>query len=214
MGILVVGLGNPGEQYARTRHNAGFWFADALAARLGASFAAEKKFDGHFAAIPGCRLLRPSGFMNNSGRAVAAVCSYFRIPIASVLVAHDEADLPPGVAKLKCGGGDAGHNGLADVSRALGGRDYWRLRLGIGKRPGGDIADYVLTRAPQKEREQIDSAVMRAVDVFPHIAKNEWQAAMLKLHTLPESNSADSDSDSKFKNAARESNKGEKTDGN
>lgn len=181
MDILVVGLGNPGEQYARTRHNAGFWFIDALAAREGASFSA--KFHGQFASVAGCRLLRPSTFMNDSGRAFAAARAYFRLPLESVLVAHDEADLPPGAIKLKHGGGDAGHNGLADITRAAGGGGYWRLRIGVGKRAGGDIAGYVLSRAPQTEREQIDRAIHRALDIFPHIRAGEWQTAMLKLHT-------------------------------
>ena len=180
MGILVVGLGNPGEQYARTRHNAGFWFVDALAARLGATFSG--KFHGRFAAAAGCRLLCPSTFMNDSGRAVAAARAYFRLPADKVLVAHDEADLPPGAAKLKCGGGDAGHNGLADISRALGGREYWRLRLGVGKRPGGDISDYVLARPTPPERAQIDEAIARALTAWTSIAAGEWQDAMRKLH--------------------------------
>ncbi|MGI9297853.1 MAG: aminoacyl-tRNA hydrolase [Gammaproteobacteria bacterium] len=181
MGILVVGLGNPGEQYAHTRHNAGFWFLDALAAKIGATFA--NKFHGQFAATPGCRLLRPATFMNESGRAVAAARAYFRLPPENVLVAHDEADLPPGAAKLKFGGGDAGHNGLADISRALGGRGYWRLRLGVGKKSGGDIAGYVLSRASKSERTQIEDAVARALEIWPQIAAGEWQTAMLKLHT-------------------------------
>lgn len=181
MGILVAGLGNPGEQYARTRHNAGFWFLNALAEREGAKFAA--KFHGHFAATPRCRLLRPAVFMNESGRAVAAARAYFRLPPESILVAHDEADLPPGAARLKFGGGDAGHNGLADITRALGGGGYWRLRLGVGKRPGGDIADYLLSRAPQEEREKIEGAIARALEVSPQMLAGEWQNAMLKLHT-------------------------------
>lgn len=188
MGILVAGLGNPGEQYAQTRHNAGFWFLDALAAKVGAAFA--NKFHGQFAAIPGCKLLRPATFMNDSGRAVAAARAYFRIPAESILVAHDEADLPPGAARLKFGGGDAGHNGLADISRALGERGYWRLRIGVGKRNGGDIANYVLARAPKSERAEIENAILRALEIWPQIAAEDWQNAMLKLHSpaAPEKN--------------------------
>ncbi|MGI9305674.1 MAG: aminoacyl-tRNA hydrolase [Gammaproteobacteria bacterium] len=189
MNPLVVGIGNPGAQYAATRHNAGFWFIGALAARLGAPLSPKKNFHGDFAAAP-CRMLRPSTFMNHSGRAVSAVCRYFQIAPQNVLVAHDEADLPPGAVKLKFGGGDAGHNGLADISRALGAREYWRLRIGVGRNAnqdkGGDIAAYVLARAPQAERDNINRAISRALESWPQIAAGEWQNAMLMLHTPAE----------------------------
>ena len=187
MEILAVGLGNPGAQYAQTRHNAGFWFIDAVAARDNAAFSA--KFHGQFAKTPHYRLLRPATFMNDSGRAVAAASAYFRMSPESILVAHDEADLPPGAIKLKFGGGDAGHNGLADITRAIGG-DYWRLRIGVGKRGGGDIARYVLSRAPHEESEAIDRAIDRALNVWQHICAGDWQTAMLKLHTPDEKTDA------------------------
>lgn len=209
MGILVVGVGNPGREYARTRHNAGFWFLDALAERLEVAFAEKKNFFGCIAslssfasALPSscddespvsgteCRLLRPATFMNESGRAVAAVKQYFRIPVENILVAHDEADLPPGEVKLKFGGGHAGHNGLADIIRALGGRDFWRLRLGVGKLAGGDIADYLLSAPAKAEREKIDAAITRALNITPRIIAGQWQDAMLHLHTVAKAGSA------------------------
>src|SRR3954449_12543937 len=137
MGIplrLVVGLGNPGREHEATRHNAGFWFADALASRLGASFVNERKFLGHVArATTGdLRLLKPTTYMNLSGRAVAALAGFFAITPAEMLVVHDELDLLPGQAKMKFGGGNAGHNGLRDIGGQLGTPEFWRLRLGIG----------------------------------------------------------------------------------
>jgi len=132
---LVAGLGNPGREYAATRHNAGFWFADALAARLGAAFVAEGRFHGQLAKSDGgLRLLKPSTFMNLSGRAVSAAMRFFDIGPDELLVVHDELDLDPGDAKLKLGGGHAGHNGLRDIVMQLGTPEFWRLRIGIGHR--------------------------------------------------------------------------------
>ncbi|MBE8157914.1 MAG: aminoacyl-tRNA hydrolase [Betaproteobacteria bacterium] len=186
MKLLAVGLGNPGAQYADTRHNAGFWFINALAEKLCAAFSPKTNFFGDFAAAPTARLLRPATFMNCSGRAAAAAVRYFQIPPENILVAHDEADLSPGAVKLKFGGGDAGHNGLSDISKALGGQNYWRLRIGVGRGDAGaDISDYVLARAPKAERELINGAIFRALDIWPQIANGEWQNAMLSLHTPP-----------------------------
>ena len=184
--VLVAGLGNPGATYAQTRHNAGFWLIDALADNWGMTWRGEKKFHGDITGTE-CRLLRPMTMMNNSGRAVAAVCNYFRIPPQQVLVAHDEADLPPGEVKLKFGGGNAGHNGLADISHALGSRDYWRLRLGVGRVPG-DIANYVLANAPTSEKQAVDDAIKRVLELWPHINNGDWQTAMQLLHTSEKDN--------------------------
>ena len=186
---LVVGLGNPGREHAATRHNAGYWFADALATRLGIAFNGEAKFHGQVAkAIDGLRLLKPSTYMNLSGRSVSSLARFFALAPQDVLVVHDELDLPPGEAKLKFGGGIAGHNGLRDVAAQFGTPDFWRLRLGIGHpRDGGipqqDVADYVLAPPSRDDRAAIDEAIGRGLDAWPAIAGGEFERAMLLLHT-------------------------------
>jgi PTH1 family peptidyl-tRNA hydrolase len=185
---LVVGLGNPGREYARTRHNAGFRFVDELASRLGASFAAEAKFAGDLAKAGELRILKPSTYMNLSGRAVAAVARFFAIAPDAILVAHDELDLPAGDAKLKFGGGHAGHNGLRDVVPQLGTADFWRLRIGIGHPrdsdvPQQDVADWVLKPPRPEEAGPIDDALARALAAWPDIAAGEMKRAMTLLHT-------------------------------
>jgi PTH1 family peptidyl-tRNA hydrolase len=186
---LVVGLGNPGRQYEATRHNAGFWFVDALAARLGASFAGEAKFHGRIArAVGDLRLLEPGTYMNLSGRAVGAVAQFFGIAPAEILVVHDELDLTPGEARLKFGGGTAGHNGLRDIAAHLGGPEFWRLRIGIGHPRDSAIAqqpvaDYVLQPPRANELAAIEDALARALDAWPAIAAGETERAMTALHT-------------------------------
>jgi len=186
---LVVGLGNPGRQYEATRHNAGFWFVDALAARLGASFAGEAKFHGRIArAVGDLRLLEPGTYMNLSGRAVGAVAQFFGIAPAEILVVHDELDLTPGEARLKFGGGTAGHNGLRDIALHLGGPEFWRLRIGIGHPRDSAIAqqpvaDYVLQPPRANELAAIEDALARALDAWPAIAAGETERAMTALHT-------------------------------
>ena len=187
---LVVGLGNPGREYARTRHNAGFRFVDALAGQLGASFAAEAKFAGDVAKAGDLRILKPSTYMNLSGRAIAAVARFFAIDPDAILVAHDELDLPAGDAKLKFGGGHAGHNGLRDVVPQLGTADFWRLRIGIGHPrdsdvPQQDVADWVLKPPRPEEAGPIDDAIARALAAWPDIAAGETKRAMTLLHTRP-----------------------------
>jgi peptidyl-tRNA hydrolase, PTH1 family len=185
---LVVGLGNPGREHDATRHNAGFWFADALAAKLGASFANESKFFGHVARAGELRLLKPMTYMNVSGRALSALGRFFAVAPDEMLVAHDELDLPPGEAKLKFGGGHAGHNGLRDIVAQLGTPDFWRLRIGIGHPRDSEFAqqpvvDYVLRPPRTEERAQIASAIERAIDAWPAIAAGEFERAMTTLHT-------------------------------
>ncbi len=183
---LAAGLGNPGERYAQTRHNAGEWFADALAQSAGQTFTRKRALGGELATVGGARLLKPESFMNESGRCVAAAAKFYGVAAEEILIAHDEADLPPGAARLKFGGGEAGHNGLRDVSAALASRDYWRLRLGVGKNENtGDTADYVLRAPSAAERELIFSALRRALAVWEEIANGNMQRAMLILHTPP-----------------------------
>ena len=180
---LAAGLGNPGDAYASTRHNAGAWFVDGVAGEVGVDFSNKSNVGGELASVPGgMRLLKPNTFMNESGQSVGAAARYFGVAPEEILVAHDEVDLPPGAARLKFGGGDAGHRGLRDVSRALGGRDYWRLRIGVGNGVGG-AGDYVLRKPPAAERELIDNALRRAMAVWDTIAAGDMQKAMLILHT-------------------------------
>jgi peptidyl-tRNA hydrolase, PTH1 family len=187
---LVAGLGNPGRGYAATRHNAGFWFADELASKLGATFAHESKFAADVARSGELRIVKPMTFMNLSGRTVAGVARFFDIPMDAILVVHDELDLPPGEAKLKLGGGVAGHNGLRDIKAQLGSADFWRLRLGIGHPrnsafPEREVVDYVLKPPDGGERADIDAAIDRALRASPDILAGNMERAMTALHTRP-----------------------------
>ena len=193
---LLVGLGNPGREHEATRHNAGFWYADALAARLGASFSGEAKFHGRVArAVGDLRLLKPGTYMNLSGRAVAALAQFFAIAPGEILVVHDELDLPPGDVKMKFGGGHAGHNGLRDIVARLGAAEFWRLRVGIGhprdsEIPQQDVVDYVLQPPRRDERAAIEGAIDRALDAWPLIAAGDFERAMMALHTRREQDTA------------------------
>jgi PTH1 family peptidyl-tRNA hydrolase len=185
---LVAGLGNPGTQYEQTRHNAGFWFVDAVARDCGAQFRSESKSRSEVARcnIAGndCRLQKPQDFMNRSGRAVAALAGFYQIPRSGILVVHDDLDLPPGTIRLKRDGGHGGHNGLRDLIPALGGKDFLRLRIGIGH-PGhrDDVVGYVLKAASGEDRAAIDAAIAAAVRVLPDIISGNLDAAMKELHT-------------------------------
>jgi peptidyl-tRNA hydrolase, PTH1 family len=186
---LIVGLGNPGPEYDRTRHNAGADFVIELARQQGASLIPESKFFGLTARIQlkGCdlRLLIPTTFMNRSGQAIATMAQFYKIPPEAILVAHDELDLPPGTARLKHGGGHGGHNGLRDTISALGNNPgFNRLRIGIGH-PGSaaQVVGFVLKKAPASEQQLIDEAIDRAIDALPDAARGNWAAAMKSLHT-------------------------------
>jgi peptidyl-tRNA hydrolase, PTH1 family len=185
---LVAGLGNPGREYARTRHNAGFWFVDELARKLGVSLAMESKFAGEVAKAGDLRLLKPSTFMNLSGRSVGALARFYAIAPDEILVVHDELDLKPGEAKMKLGGGVAGHNGLKDVRAQLGTPDFWRLRVGIGHPRDSElteqqVVDYVLKPPRSEESGAIESAIGKSLDAWPDIASGDMERAMMKLHT-------------------------------
>jgi peptidyl-tRNA hydrolase, PTH1 family len=189
---LIVGLGNPGDKYASTRHNAGVWFLEAIQARYGCTFKSEKKFFGAYTSVviegQEVRLLMPATYMNESGRSVSAVIKFFRIDPANLLVAHDELDLTPGVVKIKAGGGLAGHNGLKDISQSLSGyQSYQRMRIGIGRPGAGDVTHYVLKAPGGADRQLIDASIERALSVLPDLVAGRAEAAMLKLHTRSES---------------------------
>ncbi len=188
---LVVGLGNPGKKYERTRHNAGFWWVEQLARTLRATLRDEGKFHGRVAKVGGAGetwLLLPDTFMNNSGRAVGALATFYKIVPGEILVVHDELDLPPGAAKLKLGGGSSGHNGLKDIAECLGSRDFWRLRLGVGHpretaASEQEVADYVLHPPRSEEQSAIDDAIAKSLDIWTLLSEGKTEAAMLKLHT-------------------------------
>lgn len=182
----IVGLGNPGPEHARTRHNAGFWFVDALAEKFGGGFRAHARYHGEVCrvAIAGreLTLLKPHTFMNRSGQSVRALCDFLKIPPGEVLVAYDELDLPLGTARFKYGGGAGGHNGVRDIVTHLG-PDFWRLRIGIGH-PGNkaEVIDYVLRRAPAEEEKQILDTIARALDATVVFIEQGAEKAMNGLH--------------------------------
>ncbi len=186
--LLVVGLGNPGAEYAATRHNAGFWFVDALARQLGASWSNEARLQAHAAKAGNVRLLKPMTYMNRSGASVAALANFYQNPAAQIMVAHDELDLLAGEIKMKFGGGHAGHNGLRDIHAKLGTNEYWRLRIGIGHprdsaTPQQQVADWVLQRPRGEEQTPIDIAMDKALKAWPHCAAGNMADAMKVVHT-------------------------------
>jgi peptidyl-tRNA hydrolase, PTH1 family len=187
---LLVGLGNPGPEYEHTRHNAGFWWVDAVARSLGAHLVAERAYFGRVARVnrPGgpVWMLEPQTYMNLSGKSVAALARFFKIEPAEILVVHDELDLMPGQMKLKLGGSHAGHNGLRDIHAQLGSADYWRLRLGIGH-PGvkSEVVDYVLRKPPAAEREAIVAAIDLSLQSIDLLLAGDMDKAMMKLHAKP-----------------------------
>ena len=185
---LFVGLGNPGPEYEATRHNAGFWWIAALADQLGLALKAEKGFQARVArgALHGrpLWLMQPQTFMNLSGRSVAALARFYKLAPGEILVVHDELDLPAGQAKLKLGGGHAGHNGLRDIHAQLGTADYWRLRLGIGH-PGtrAEVIDWVLRKPAPEQRTAIEDAIARSLKAVPHLVAGEMERATMAVHS-------------------------------
>ncbi|CAM2992007.1 aminoacyl-tRNA hydrolase [Moritella viscosa] len=187
---LIVGLANPGQEYSRTRHNAGAWFINELAKWHNTQLREEAKYFGYTAriAIAGqdVRLLIPTTFMNLSGKSVSALAKFYRIDVTQILVVHDELDLPPGVAKFKQGGSHGGHNGLKDIiSKMANSKEFYRLRIGIGH-PGhkDKVTSYVLGKAQAKEQEQMDAAIDEAVRCIDILAKDGMTKAMSRLHTF------------------------------
>jgi PTH1 family peptidyl-tRNA hydrolase len=189
---LIVGLGNPGQEYEQTRHNAGFWLVDQLARNTPrCNLSRESKYNALAAKtmIAGQEvwLLEPQTFMNRSGQSVGALARFYKILPDEILVAHDELDLPPGIAKLKKGGSSGGHNGLKDITAALGTQDYWRLRIGIGHPRTLNlqqaVVDFVLHRPRKEEQPLIDEAIAKSLDVIPMLCEGKFEAATMQLHT-------------------------------
>ena len=187
---LIVGLGNPGPEYAATRHNAGFWFIDEVASRLRASLVPERGYFGLAAranvAGQTVWLLKPTTYMNLSGKSVAALARFFKIEPPEILVAHDELDLLPGQVKLKQGGSHAGHNGLKDIHAQLGSGDYWRLRIGIGH-PGvkAEVIDYVLRKPSPEHRVEIEKSIEQALTGLDLLLAGDMERATMKINARP-----------------------------
>jgi PTH1 family peptidyl-tRNA hydrolase len=187
---LIVGLGNPGTEYERTRHNVGFWWVDGAARKLGATLKHDRAYHGLVARVNRADgplyLLEPQTYMNVSGKSVAALARFFKIAPQDMLVVHDEIDLPPGQMKLKLGGGVAGHNGLKDLQAQLGSADFWRLRIGVGH-PGNrdEVADWVLRKPSPEQRELVESCVARSLDALELLINGPMERAMMKIHAKP-----------------------------
>ena len=185
---LFVGLGNPGTEYEATRHNAGFWWVDALARDWKLSLVPERSYHGLVARAnvggQSVWLLEPQTFMNLSGKSVGALARFFKIAPDEILVVHDELDVVPGQAKLKFGGSHAGHNGLRDIHAQLGTGDYWRLRLGIGH-PGvkSEVVNWVLKKPQKEQREAIEDAIVRTLHAVPALVAGEMEKATMQIHT-------------------------------
>ena len=187
---LLVGLGNPGPEYENTRHNAGFWFIDAVARELKTRLVPERGYFGLVARVNlpegPVWLLEPMTFMNLSGKSVAALARFFKIAPGEILVAHDELDLQPGQIKMKLGGSPAGHNGLKDIQAQLGSADFWRLRLGIGH-PGvrAEVVDFVLRKPPAEQREAIDKSIEQGIAALDLLIAGDMERALMKVHAKP-----------------------------
>lgn len=185
---LFVGLGNPGPEYEATRHNAGFWFVDALARELKVPLVLDKNYHGQVArlSVDGQTvwLLKPLTFMNVSGRSVAALARFFKIASDEILVAHDELDIVPGQVKLKFGGSHAGHNGLRDIHAQLGTGDYWRLRIGVGH-PGvkAEVINWVLKKPSAEHRVAIEDCITRCIKAVPDLLAGNMEKATMQIHT-------------------------------
>lgn len=185
--FVIVGLGNPGQKHAETRHNAGFWFLDMLARQASATFKANSKLHCELVKTrlhgQECVLVKPTTYMNHSGQAVRAVMDYFKADVKHLLVAYDELDLSPGIARLKQGGGHGGHNGMRDIFRHLSDQEFLRLRIGIGH-PGykDAVSGYVLSRATAKQEKEIVTAMTEAQDVMSDVLNGDLALAMNHLH--------------------------------
>lgn len=189
---LIVGLGNPGPEYEQTRHNAGFWLVDNLARTLpGCHLQRESRFNALIAKTVIAKqevwLMEPQTFMNRSGQSIGAFARFFKIEPDQILVIHDELDLAPGASKIKKGGSSGGHNGLKDITAALGTQDFWRIRIGIGHPRDVNlqqaVADYVLHRARKEEQVLIDEAINKSLNTIPLLCEGKFETATMQLHT-------------------------------
>jgi PTH1 family peptidyl-tRNA hydrolase len=190
---LIVGLGNPGEQYMKTRHNAGFLFIDELGRQLGATLKADKHSFGRSVktSIAGhsVRLLVPDTFMNLSGKAVVAATQYYKVSLDEILIVHDEIDLDAGVARLKLGGGHGGNNGLRDIIQKMASKKFSRLRIGVGHPGvGKDVSGYVLKSANKSDQASIDVAIAESLRAMEHIVTGDFSTAMNELHSNTNTN--------------------------
>lgn len=184
---MIVGLGNPGPEYLMTRHNAGFWFVDALANKLSLNFSQDKKSQSELCRYQSgtidCWICKPQTFMNDSGISVQALCSYYKIPLDQVLVVHDEIDLSPGTTRLKVGGGHGGHNGLRDIIQRMSNKDFMRLRVGVGHPGSKDkVVPYVLGRANADEENKILDSFSMALDKSDEFFKDNLNRLMTELN--------------------------------
>jgi peptidyl-tRNA hydrolase, PTH1 family len=185
---LIIGLGNPGIEYQMTRHNAGAWLVQALAEKYSVELKFKTKFKGSFAQIKiesqELMLLIPTTFMNLSGDSVLAVINFYQIKPEEILVCHDDLDFPPGLARIKKGGGDGGHNGLKDIIKKIKSRDFYRLRIGIGRpRLEKEVVDFVLYRPTISQRKEINLAIAQAIEVIPDLISGQVEKAMQTLHS-------------------------------
>ncbi len=184
---IIAGLGNPGNEYEKTRHNAGFWFIDQLIHHYNLTLKKESRFSADIAKLSTASgniwLIKPMNFMNRSGQSIAQLSRFYKIPAEQILVVHDELDLSPGTVKLKKGGGHGGHNGLRDTISQLGSKDFYRLRLGIGH-PGNkeQVVGFVLGKTPESEKTLIEGAIDKSIDSIELILQGDMQKAMNQLH--------------------------------
>ena len=185
---LIVGLGNPGPEHLMTRHNAGFWFADVLAAKYSLNFRTESRFRAEVGRLSiddhDCYLCKPMTFMNRSGQSVQAIASFYKITLGEILVVHDEIDLEPGVVRFKQGGGHAGHNGLRDIIEKMGGNEFNRIRIGVGH-PGNsdEVVNFVLNRPSTQDEELIMQGIGSIMELIPQVLAGEFQKLMHTLHS-------------------------------
>ncbi len=188
---LIAGLGNPGPEYLLTRHNAGYWFVDALAIKYTLHLRYESKFKSDVARLitdqTDCQVCKPQTYMNRSGQALQAIAGFYKINLEEILVIHDDIDLPPGTIRFKQGGGHGGNNGLRDIIEQMGDNNFNRLRIGVGH-PGNsnDVINYVTSRPSEKDTEMIMQCVTQGLDALPLILSGDFMKAMTLLHTKDE----------------------------
>jgi len=187
---LIVGLGNPGSTYADTRHNAGTWFIEAFCEQNHLTLKTEAKFNARLTQVliegRSIRIMLPNTYMNHSGRAVVSVANHYQIPVNTILVAHDELDIPVGTLRFKTGGGHGGHNGVRDIIHHLGSPEFYRLRIGIGRpiHQEDAVHNHVLSKPSLQDKQQIRMAIAEAITMLPQVIMGDFQSVMNRLHVL------------------------------